>query len=300
MRMDIEAFSLVSAVIEEGSFAKAAEKLHRTQSSISYQVKKLEENLGVEVFDRSEYRARLTPAGQIILLEGQRLQKMVEHIQRLALRFQQGWEPKLEVVIDGALPLEPVMQALKAMADQGIPTRIQMKMEFLGGVQMRFEQDRADMMIVVDYKPDPFLKAQPLQVCTFVLVAARRHPLASQQILSRNQLLDHVELTIQDSSGSIPDVLQFGGERVFYLSDFACKKKALLMELGFGWMPENLIARELVSGELVELDYTEGTRHQFTPHLVHSQDTPLGKAGEMFRELILQALLGSLLSPAGP
>ena len=290
MRLDIEAFSLVSAVIEEGSFARAAESLHRTQSSISYQVKKLEEYLGVEVFDRSEYRARLTPVGQAILMEGQRLQKVADHIQQLALRFREGWEPRLEVVIDGAFPVDPVMQALKVMADQGIPTRIQMKMEFLGGVQMRFEQDRADLMIVVDYQPSPFLKAQPLKVCTFVLVAARQHPLAGQEKLSHNQLLDHVELTIQDSSGSTLDALQFGGERVFYLSDFACKKDALLMGLGFGWMPENLIARELASGELVELDYIGGTRHQFTPHLVQSLDTPLGKAGEMFRELILQGL----------
>jgi DNA-binding transcriptional LysR family regulator len=290
MRLNIEAFSLLATVVEEGSFARAAQRLHKTQSSISYQVKKLEEELGVTVFDRSEYRACLTPVGQAILLEGQRLLKMADHIQQLALRFQGGWEPKLEVVIDGALPVAPVMQALKIMADQSIPTRIQMKMEFLGGVQSRFESDRADMMIVVDYKPSPLLKAQPLKVCTFVLVAARQHPLAEQQTLTHSQLLDHVELTIQDSSGETIDALQFGGDRVFYLSDFSCKKDALLMGLGFGWMPESMIAHELNSGELSELDYRGGTRHQFTPHLVYSLDAPLGKAGEMFRGLVADNL----------
>jgi len=290
MRMDVENFYILNTIIEENSFTKAAEKLHRTQSSISYQIKKLEENLGIEIFDRGDYRAKLTDAGQVVWVEGQRLMKMVERIKSLASTYQGGWEPNFYVVVDGALPMQPVMRVLKAIADMEISTRIQVKMEFLGGVQMRFEKDRADMMIVMNHKPNPLLYAQALEEKSFILVASKTHPLSSMKLINYDQILEHVELTIQDSSGLADDDLQFGCERVFYLSDFASKKNAISMGLGFGWMPEGLIETELCKGELVELNYIGGSRHTFNPQLVYSVDSPIGKTAEIFRDLILQEL----------
>ncbi|RLA05808.1 MAG: LysR family transcriptional regulator [Gammaproteobacteria bacterium] len=290
MRLDIENFYILKAIIEENSFSKAAEKLHRTQSSVSYQIKKLENNLGIEIFDRNDYRAKLTEGGEVIWAEGQRLMKMTERIHSLATSYQGGWEPKLEVVIDGALPAEPVMHALKVISDKAIATKFQVKMEFLGGVQLRFEEDQADFMIVMNYKPSPVLHAVPLKEKLFILVASKNHLLSQEKVIKHNHLLDHVELTIQDSSGSPVDELQFGCDRVFSLSDFAYKKSAMLVGLGFGWMPEELIRQELESGELIELNYVGGSRHVFTPHLVYSIDKPLGKTGEIFRELILETL----------
>jgi len=290
MRMDIENFNILNAIVEENSFTKAAEKLHRTQSSISYQIKKLEENLGVDIFDRSDYRAKLTAAGKAIWVEGQRLIKTAEKIKSLALLYQGGWEPNLYVVVDGALPMEPVMHVLKIIADMDISTKIQVKTEFLGGVQKHFEKKRADMMIVLNNKPNPLLYAHVLKEKSFVLVASNTHPLSSLKIISYDQILEHVELTIPDSSGSVVDDLLFGCDRVFYLSDFVSKKNAIVMGLGFGWMPEGLIENEILSGELVELNYVAGSRHTFNPQLVYSVDTPIGKTAQIFRDLILQKL----------
>ena len=73
-----------------------------------------------------------------------------------------------------------------------------------------------------------------------MLVAASGHPLAVfGRKLSLADLQAHVELTVHDSSESrrIADARIFGGSRVFFLSDFATKKQAVVMGLGFGWMP---------------------------------------------------------------
>lgn len=290
MRLDIENFHILNTIVEQRSFTKAAQKLHRTQSSISYQIKKLEDNLGIEIFDREEYRAKLTPGGKVVWEEGRRLVNMCDRIKSLASRYKGGFEPKLEVVVDGALPMQPIMHALKIIADKEIATKIQVKMEFLGGVQLRFDKDRADVMIVKNYKPKPSLRAHTLKEQRFILVVSQHHALAKVENISHDQILEHVELTIQDSSGTSVDDLQFGCDKVFYLSDFTCKKNAILMGLGFGWMPEYLITEELESGDLKELSYLGGSKHIFSPQLVYSVDTPLGKTGELFRELILQCL----------
>ncbi|QSX39436.1 LysR family transcriptional regulator [Shewanella cyperi] len=290
MRIDVDAFKVLQVLVEEGSFAKAAERLHKAQSAVSYQVKKLEQHLGVSLFSRDQYRAELTPEGRVILAEGQRLLAHLANIEHLASRFSEGWEPKLELVIDGALPMEPIMTALKRMAEHQIPTKIQLNMEFLGGVQHRFERDNADLMLVKDYRTGPYYSAQALPAITSVLVTAAHHPLAGGKKLSLTELQQHVELTIEDSSPvkTYRDELQFGGDKVFYLSGFIMKKNALLKGLGFGWMPDFLIHQELQDGSLKEIDFVGGSRYTFTPQLVSTLERPLGRAGRLFTELILE------------
>ncbi|GGP43886.1 LysR family transcriptional regulator [Shewanella algicola] len=290
MRIDIDAFNVLQVLVEEGSFSKASERLHKAQSAVSYQVKKLEQHLGVTLFNRDNYRAELTPEGKVILAEGQRLLQHLANIEHLANRYSQGWEPKLELVIDGALPMEPIMSALKLMSEHNIPTKIQLNMEFLGGVQHRFERDQADLMLVKDYRTGPSYHPKPLPTITSVLVAAGVHPLSQRQGISLSELQQHVELTIEDSSPGkrARDEMQFGGDKVFYLSGFIMKKNALLKGLGFGWMPDFLITEELANGELTAIDFVGGNRFSFTPQLVSTLERPLGRAGQLFTELILQ------------
>ncbi|ABV87198.1 LysR family transcriptional regulator [Shewanella pealeana] len=290
MRIDVDAFKVLQVLVEEGSFAKAAERLHKAQSAVSYQVKKLEQHLGVNLFCRDQYRAELTPEGKVILAEGQRLLQYLANIEHLASRFSEGWEPKLEIIIDGALPMKPIMRALKRLSEQQIPTKVQLNMEFLGGVQDRFERDSADLMLVKDYRTGPSYRPQALPPITSVLVVSAEHPLAQEKRLSLFELQQHVELTIEDSSPDkhYRDELQFGGDKVFYLSGFIMKKNALLMGLGFGWMPDFLIEKELSSGELVEVDFSGGNRYSFTPQLVSTMERPLGRAGRLFTELVME------------
>lgn len=290
MRIDIDSFQLLQVLVEEGSFAKAAERLHKAQSAISYQIKKLEQHLGVSLFSREGYRAELTAEGKVIMAEGQKLLQHMANIEHLAQRFSQGWEPKLELVIDGALPMEPILTALKRMAELNLPTKIQLKVEFLTGVQHRFEQDKADIMLVKDYLAGPSYHQQALPEITCMLVAAPSHPLANMQQIRLEQIQQYVELTIQDSAPepSYQDEMQFHGEKVFYLSGFSMKKSALLMGLGYGWMPDFVIQKELSDGLLVNIDFIGGNVSRFIPQLVSNLERPLGKAGQLFTEIIIE------------
>ncbi|MBM7073648.1 LysR family transcriptional regulator [Shewanella sp. 202IG2-18] len=290
MKIDIEAFKVMQVLVEEGSFAKAADRLHKAQSAVSYQIKKLEQHLGVELFSREQYRAKLTPQGEVILNEGQRLIEQLSNIERLANRFSQEWEPRLELVIDGALPMPPIMRALKKLADHDIPTKIQLNVEFLGGVQHRFETDKADLMLVKDYRTGPELNPIPLPEITNILVTSQYHELASKKHVSLLELQQYVELTIEDSapSSNHRDEMQFKGDKVFYLSGFIMKRGALLNDLGFGWLPDFLAKDKLDCGELVEVDFVGGSRYTFTPQLVSTQSRPLGRAGQLFTKLILE------------
>ena len=287
MKLDLEALLALDAVVQTGSFARAAGRLHRVTSAVSYQVKKLEEQLGLPLVDRSGYRVKLTPQGEAVLAEGRKLLRQAHQVEALAQQLASGWEARLMVVVDGILPLEETLRALKRLADEGVPTRVQLKVEFLHGVQFRFQRDDADLMLAKDYEPAALLRARALEEVECILCVGAGHPLAALgHAAGLEELHAHVELSVQDSSGRGDDRHMFGGERVFFLSGFMAKKQALLMGLGFGWMPRYLVEEELARGELVELPYEGGSRFRFTPWLVHRIDRPLGKAGARLAALL--------------
>lgn len=290
MNLDLSGIAVLEAVVKYGGFGRAAKHLHRAQSSVSHQIGKLEEQLGVSLFSRDDYKVRLTPAGHAILAEGRRLLAQMERVQSVARQFSQGWEPALLIVVDGILPLAPALSAVRALTKEGAPTRIQVRVEFLSGVQRRFESDRADLMLVVDYAADPYLREEALPHVDCVLCVGSSHPLGHAKSVSLAELQDHVELSVQHSNEEQEsDRHLFGCERRVYVSSFHSKREALLMGVGFGWMPLHLIHNELTTGTVRELRYVGGSRYRFTPRVVYRAEDKIGRAALHFLTLLRAA-----------
>ncbi|WP_169828935.1 LysR family transcriptional regulator [Marinobacterium jannaschii] len=270
MAPDLEALRVLIAIVDSGSFAAAARYLHKTQSAVSYQLAKLEQQLGCELFDRSGYRAALTPVGERLTEEARKLLRQAESVSQLVHRISAGWEPQLKLITDGMLPIAPLLGLLKQMGARDIPTRVLLRVEFLSGVQRRFTAEDADMMLTLEYKPDSALTAIPLKPVEAVLVAVNDHPLAQQSDISLAQLQQQTELTVADSGcdDASGGSQTFGSERIYYLSDFNAKYQALRMGAGYGWMPLALVADDLESGLLVELDSVQDSRITYRPQLV--------------------------------
>jgi Bacterial regulatory helix-turn-helix protein, lysR family len=166
----------LQAVVRYGGFARAAKHLHRVQSAVSHQVRKIEQQLGVSLFNRDRYRVQLTPAGEAILAEGRRLLAQAEHVRSIARQFSEDWEPSLSIIVDGILPLDPTLAAMKSLAAAQVPSRI------------------------TDYAASPYLQEEALPAMDCVLCAGRSHALANAKRVSLAQLQEHVELSVQHSS----------------------------------------------------------------------------------------------------
>ena len=80
--MDIDRFITLQTVVEEGSFARAANKLCCTQSTVTYHIKELEQELSVQLFEKIGRRMLLTDAGRTVLPLSRELTQAVEHIRR--------------------------------------------------------------------------------------------------------------------------------------------------------------------------------------------------------------------------
>ncbi len=292
MKWSLDSIEALAAIVDAGSFAGAAKALHKVPSAVSYQVRQLEGALGVELFDRSGHRAALTPAGVAVLDEGRFLLARARRLQTLAQRFAEGWEARLQVVVDGALPTGPLLEALTSLGEAGVPTHVQLRTEYLSGVSRRFTELKADLMLTLVQPDDPLLDVTQLPPMEFVLVASPTHPAAGAASLDLHDLQRHLELSVHDSDERTVarDTNLIPGARVFYVGDFAAKKEGLARGLGLGWMPEPLVRTELEDGTLVELPSTRGSRRRFPLALAHRQDRPLGPAGARLAELLLSLL----------
>src|ERR1700726_2336474 len=72
-RLDLRLVEYFVAVAEELHFGRAAERLHLAQPSLSHQIRRLEQQMGVTLLERTSRRVELTPAGHTLLTEGRRL-----------------------------------------------------------------------------------------------------------------------------------------------------------------------------------------------------------------------------------
>jgi DNA-binding transcriptional LysR family regulator len=288
-RFSLDQLLVLETIARTGSFAAAGRELHRVPSAVSYAVAGLEEALGVVLFDRSAHRAALTAAGRQLLEEARDVLQRARQLEARATTLGEGWEAEVRVVVDGACPLAPLLDALAAFVARGVPTQVRLDVEYQDGVLDRFDADHADLMIALGLEDGGRLKGVPLAPVEMVLVAAPSHPLARATGLSRDALAAHVDLVVKDSSpryARAPRPAFLGSRHVIRLSDFHMKRAALRSGVGFGWLPLHLAAEDLDAGALVVLDLPEGNRWTYTPQLVTRRDEPLGRAATLFVALL--------------
>jgi DNA-binding transcriptional LysR family regulator len=280
---------VLDAIERTGSFAGAARELRRVPSAVSYTVRTLEEALGLPLFDRASQRAALTPAGRRLLEASAEVLRRAEGLGQLAGSLAGGWEPELRVVVDGALPMAPLTRALRGLVERKIPTRVQLDVEYQDGVLDRFEAERADLMLALGLEDGGRLQGAPLPPLPMVLVVGAGHPLAAARALGPDALQEHVDLVVKDSSPRFsqePRRAFLGSRHVIRLSDFHTKGQCIEAGVGFGWMPEHLVAEALTAGRLVVVDLPGGNRWTYQPQLVSRRGEAPGRARALFTALL--------------
>src|SRR5882757_6517587 len=99
-RISIEQWRALMSVVEAGGYAQAAEHMHKSQSSITYAVKKLESVLGVTVFEIQGRKAVLTPTGELLYRRARALLEEASGLERAAHKLSAGWEAEITLAAD--------------------------------------------------------------------------------------------------------------------------------------------------------------------------------------------------------
>ena len=285
-RVTLDQWRTLQAVVDQGGFAQAAEVLHRSQSSVSYTVARMQEQLGVPLLRIDGRKAVLTDAGDVLLRRSRQLVKQASQLEDLAHHMEQGWEAEVRLVVDAAYPNARLVQALTAFIPQSRGCRVRLREEVLSGVEEVLKEGTAELAIS-SLHIQGFLGAEMSSV-EFIAVAHPDHPLHRlQRELTFQDLETQMQVVIRDSGRLQPrDVGWLGAEHRWTVGSLATAATFVSSGLGFAWLPRHLIERELREGMLKPLPLDQGGCRNPQFHLYSNKDKPLGPATQILVELL--------------
>jgi DNA-binding transcriptional LysR family regulator len=255
MRLTLDALVVLDAIDRHGSFAAAAETLHRVPSAITYAVQKLEEDLDVLLFDRSGHRALLTEAGRELLREGRRLLAAADEIEARTRRVATGYEVELRIAVDDIVPFAPLAPVLAEFYEEHCGTRLRLLTEVYGGTWDALYSDRADLAIGVPADgPVGGFGVRLIGEIRWQFVVSPRHPLASApEPVPAQEILRHRAVSVADSSRTLAPRTAglLSGQDVLTVPSLEAKIAAQVAGLGVGYLPRPIAQREVAAGRLV-------------------------------------------------
>lgn len=293
MKIDLDHLLVIDAIDRRGSFARAADELHRVPSAITYAVSKLEQDLGVQIFDRSGHRARLTETGESVLREGRDLLRLAMRLESHAKFLSEGWEPELRIAIgDLVLPNRVHKLVAEFLAEHGDRTRLRLSREMYGGCWDALAGDRADLVIGAPFgiPAGGGYATHPLGEVRFVFVVSPQHPLAKEGAPLAPETIQHYRaVSVADSSRNLPPRTSglLSGQEVLSVADMLEKRRLQMLGLGVGYLPDYLVAADIAAGRLVAKEVEEA--RETGPLFLAWRSNSTGKALDWFSKRLADA-----------
>jgi DNA-binding transcriptional LysR family regulator len=176
--MELRHFRYVIAVADTLHFGRAAEQLHISQPPLSQQIRQLEDELGVRLFDRTQRRVQLTPAGELFVQEARLVLTQVDHAGKLGERIRQGEEGQLFIGVAGPADADYFVDIMRTFAKRHPHVRIIIRNLSTAEQVRAIREKRLHAGFVTPPVDDPDLVFETVLHEPIVLALPGGHPLA--------------------------------------------------------------------------------------------------------------------------
>ncbi|MYL23163.1 LysR family transcriptional regulator [Halomonas alkaliantarctica] len=289
-RVTLAQWQMLAAVVDHGGFARAAEAVHKSPSTLNHAVHKLEEQLGVQVLEPVGRQVRLTEAGELLLRRARQLIESAASLEDVASRLASGLEAEVVVAIDQTFPEAAQAKALEHFSTTYPQVRVQLHESVLnGGIEMLYD-GRADL-VVTGLEAQGFL-GEPLVTVGFIAVAHPQHALHQLgRALDLRDLAQFRQLVVRDSAlRQSANAGWLKAEQRWTVSHLNTSLDMVKRGLGFAWLPETRIADELASGELKPLPLTAGGVREVPIQLIFRDRDRAGPAAHAMAVALKKAV----------
>ena len=242
-KITLEQWRVLQTVVDAGGFTQAAEVLHKSQSSISYSVTKLQQQLGFSILMMEGRKAKLTQRGQILLTQSRELLGQSERLESLAKSLEASWGEELHVRVEPSVPYALVLDAL-SLFKANYP-----------GIKVNFSETVLSDNVVPKYTSVTCLELttippvphQCFPILEFDLVAV----VSSGHLLARvSDTLHSDALLLEQQVATYTHDLK-NKESTFIATNISTAIDMVCRGLGYAWLPRCEVKALVNTGRLV-------------------------------------------------
>lgn len=287
MQATLDQWKTLTTLVEAGSYAKAAEKLGKSQSSLSYAINKLETSFNLQIFKLKGRRAVLTPAGELLYRKACQLLSLAKNLENTAKELSNTWQAQVNLAVDVIFPRQLLFQALANFSLSQPLTRVNIQQTVLSGANDLLYRGQASLAITANLTAG--FVGEPLINIEMLAVAAPNHPLHQlTRPLSFTDLRQHRQLVVRDSGQQNLDAGWLDADQRWTFSQPEASLEAALAGLGFAWYPLHLVEEHLTEGRLKPLNLLQGRRRFGQLYLIYANNDLASQADLELGKQLLQ------------
>lgn len=186
--MNIQQLEYIVALDDHRHFVDAAESCHITQPTLTMQIKKLEDEVGVQIFNRGKKPLKPSPAGEEIIIRARRILREISELRNYVSNEQQNIEGEFRLGIIPTLAPYLIPRFLPQFINENPQTHL--RIEELESEQLlkAIHEDRVDIGIMVTPAEEQQIKEIPLFYEPFLFYAPYDHPFMQNEVIEGKQL----------------------------------------------------------------------------------------------------------------
>lgn len=292
MHISIRQMQIFQTVAQTQNYTRAAEILHMTQPAISMQIKQLEENVGLALFERQGKRIVLTAAGQAMQSYTQTLLAQYQALLKTLGELKNEHKGYIRVSA-ATTAIYFITQMLADFSKQHQDITVSLEITNRQRLVEQLQHYEADLVVMGEPPATLGVDYQRLMPNPLVLIAAPNHPLAKQRVIAFEQVAQETFVIREQGSGTRAALERLFQERKstlyspLVMSSNESIKYAVMAGLGLGVVSLHSIQLELASQVLVVLP-AEGFPIERYWYIVRRQGRWLSPAGQAFERYLVQ------------
>src|SRR5713101_2625752 len=289
--MELTQLEFFLMVVEQGSFSKAAVRVYRTQPAVSIAVRRLEEEIGAQLFDRSQKTPTLTDAGELVYDYAQRILALRDQARNVVAELRSLQRGRVRIGANESTSLYLLPHLILEYRER----HPNVKVEIYRHVSERLPREVLDRNVdfaLLAFEPvDSDLDSFPILQDELVLIMNPDHPLAKRDSLKIKELGKETFLAHNVKTASRHKVIEAFEQQhtplniTLELATVETIKRFVQLKVGLAFVPRMCVADELERGSLVSVP-VEDLSYVRTLWVTHRRGMTFSHAAAAFLEIL--------------
>ena len=290
--LDTGKLQLFTAVAQEGSFTRAAERLHLTQPTVSQQLAGLEKTLGVPLVVRQPRGIRLTQAGETLLPYAERILHLNQQAIESVLESAGQARRSMRLGVGHTLAIYLLPDLLNRLRLQQTDLEIRIQAGNTGDLLKAVATEQVELALVGSPATHPQLKITPFMEDELILVVSPDDPWVNRPRVTLKDLRRRPLITREKGSAlyaSVRELLgaeHLGGSQVIILNETEAIKRGVEAKLGVALIQGIAVQQELAQGRLHQIPLS-GAAIKRSYNIARKRNKELSPVGKLVQTILL-------------